>query len=146
DIATLRQEVEGGDDPTVATQPTRLAPGDRAQIDGSGLAVAPASAPQQVKDIIAAGNAIAHKPYRYGGGHGRWDDSGYDCSGSVSYAPHGPGLRNTQLTSGDVESWAAAGAGRWVTHYPNGGQVCMSVQALRLGPSRQSGGGAPRHR
>ena len=53
--------------------------------------MAPASAPQQVKDIIAAGNAIASKPYKYGGGHGRWKDTGYDCSGSMSYAFHGAG-------------------------------------------------------
>ncbi len=105
DIATLRQDVEGGEDPTVATQPATLAPGDRAQIDSNGLAMAPASAPQAVKDIIAAGNVIAHKPYRYGGGHGRWNDSAYDCSGSVSYALHGAKLLNTQLTSGEFESW-----------------------------------------
>ncbi|TML07873.1 MAG: hypothetical protein E6G41_03625 [Actinobacteria bacterium] len=145
DIATLRQEVEGGDDPTVATQPTRLAPGDRAQIDGSGLAIAPASAPQQVKDIIAAGNAIAHKPYRYGGGHGRWDDSGYDCSGSVSYALHGAGLLNTQLTSGQFESWGAAGAGQWVTIYANGGHVYMYVAGLRFDTSGLSADGTRWH-
>ena len=64
-----------------------------------GLAVAPASAPPEVAEIIAAGNRIATKPYKYGGGHGRWRDSGYDCSGSVSYALHGGGLLDTQLDS-----------------------------------------------
>ena len=38
------------------------------------------------------GNEIHDKPYKYGGGHGKWKDSGYDCSGSVSYALHGAGL------------------------------------------------------
>jgi len=145
DIATLRQEVEGGADPTVATQPTKLAPGDRAQIGSDGLAMAPASAPQAVKDIIAAGNAIAHKPYRYGGGHGRWNDSGYDCSGSVSYALHGARLLNTQLTSGDFERWGTAGAGQWVTIYANGGHVYMLVAGLRFDTSGLSSDGSRWH-
>jgi peptidoglycan hydrolase-like protein with peptidoglycan-binding domain len=145
DIAELRQEVEGGDDPTVATQPTQLAPGDRATIDSNGLAMAPASAPQAVKDIIAAGNNIAHKPYRYGGGHGRWNDTGYDCSGSVSYALHGAGLLNTQLTSGEFETWGAAGAGQWVTIYANGGHVYMYVAGLRFDTSGLSSDGTRWH-
>jgi peptidoglycan hydrolase-like protein with peptidoglycan-binding domain len=145
DIAELRQEVEGGDDPTVATQPTKLAPGDQATIDSNGLAMAPASAPQAVKDIIAAGNNIAHKPYRYGGGHGRWNDTGYDCSGSVSYALHGAGLLNTQLTSGEFETWGAAGAGQWVTIYANGGHVFMYVAGLRFDTSGLSSDGTRWH-
>jgi peptidoglycan hydrolase-like protein with peptidoglycan-binding domain len=145
DIAQLRQDVQGGQDPTVATQPTKLAAGDRATIDSSGLAMAPASAPQAVKDIIAAGNAIAHKPYRYGGGHGRWNDSGYDCSGSVSYALHGAGLLNTQLTSGQFETWGAAGAGQWVTIEANGGHVYMYVAGLRFDTSGLSADGTRWH-
>jgi peptidoglycan hydrolase-like protein with peptidoglycan-binding domain len=145
DIAELRQEVEGGDDPTIATQPTELAPGDRATIDSNGLAMAPASAPQAVKDIIAAGNNIAHKPYRYGGGHGRWNDTGYDCSGSVSYALHGARLLNTQLTSGEFETWGAAGAGQWVTIYASGGHVFMYVAGLRFDTSGLSSDGTRWH-
>jgi peptidoglycan hydrolase-like protein with peptidoglycan-binding domain len=145
DIATLRQQVEGGQDPTVATQPAKLAPGDSATIDSNGLAMAPASAPQAVKAIIAAGNTIAHKPYRYGGGHGRWNDSGYDCSGSVSYALHGAGLLNTQLTSGEFESWGVAGAGQWVTIYANGGHVYMMVAGLRFDTSGLSTDGSRWH-
>jgi cell wall-associated NlpC family hydrolase len=145
DIATLRQQIEGGQDPTVATQPTKLAPGDHATIDSNGLAMAPASAPQAIKDIIAAGNRIAHKPYRYGGGHGRWNDSGYDCSGSVSYALHGAGLLNTQLTSGEFESWGGAGAGQWVTIYANGGHVYMYVAGLRFDTSGLSSDGTRWH-
>jgi peptidoglycan hydrolase-like protein with peptidoglycan-binding domain len=145
DIAQLRQDVEGGQDPTVATQPAKLAPGDRATIDSNGLAMAPAGAPQAVKDIIAAGNMIAHKPYRYGGGHGRWNDSGYDCSGSVSYALHGAGLLNTQLTSGQFETWGASGAGQWVTIEANGGHVYMYVAGLRFDPSGLSADGTRWH-
>ena len=124
----------------------RSRPGDRATIGSDGLAIAPASAPQAVKDIIAAGNTIAHKPYRYGGGHGRWNDSGYDCSGSVSYALHGAGLLNTQLTSGELrDAGAQAGAGQWVTIYANGGHVCMMVAGLRFDTSGLSSDGTRWH-
>jgi peptidoglycan hydrolase-like protein with peptidoglycan-binding domain len=145
DIATLRQDVEGGADPTVATQPAPLAPGDRAQVGSDGLAIAPQNAPDAVKAIITAGNAIAKKPYRYGGGHGRWNDSGYDCSGSVSYALHGAGLLNTQLTSGDFERWGTAGAGQWVTIYANSGHVYMLVAGLRFDTSGLSSDGSRWH-
>ena len=50
----------------------------------NGKAVAPASAPPRVKKVIKAANQIRNKPYVYGGGHGSFNDSGYDCSGSVS--------------------------------------------------------------
>ena len=42
-----------------------------------------------VDAVIRAANRIASYPYKYGGGHGGFRDSGYDCSGSVSYALHG---------------------------------------------------------
>jgi cell wall-associated NlpC family hydrolase len=71
-----------------------------------GLPSRPPAQPDPVKAIIAAGNQIASKPYKYGGGHGKWNDSGYDCSGSVSYALHGAGLLDKPLASGDFESWA----------------------------------------
>ena len=87
-----------------AGEPVVAAPvSDRATIGPDGLAVPPASAPPEVAEIIAAGNGIATKPYKYGGGHGSWRDSGYDCSGSVSYALHGAGLLDTQLDSSALE-------------------------------------------
>ena len=67
--------------------------------------------PIRVRRVIAAGNRIAHKPYKFGGGHGQWNDSGYDCSGSVSYALHGAGLLGRSLTSGAFQGWGAAGPG-----------------------------------
>jgi len=88
--------------------------------------------PQQVRRIIAAGTRIAGKPYKYGGGHGRWHDGGYDCSGSVSYALHGAGLLASALTSGDFMSWGASGKGRWVTIYANPGHVYMVVNGRRF--------------
>jgi cell wall-associated NlpC family hydrolase len=88
--------------------------------------------PLVVRRIIAAGDRIAGKPYKYGGGHGQWNDSGYDCSGSVSYALHGAGLLGSALTSGDFMSWGAPGKGRWVTIYANPGHVYMVVNGRRF--------------
>ena len=88
--------------------------------------------PHRVRRIIAAANRIAGKPYKYGGGHGRWNDSGYDCSGSVSYALHGAGLLGSALTSGGFMSWGAPGKGRWVTIYANPGHVYMVIDGRRF--------------
>jgi lysozyme family protein len=92
----------------------------------------PGGVPIRVRRIIAAGNRIAHKPYKYGGGHGQWNDSGYDCSGSVSYALHGAGYLSSALTSGGFMSWGAADKGRWVTIYAAPGHVYMVVNGRRF--------------
>jgi peptidoglycan hydrolase-like protein with peptidoglycan-binding domain len=134
DIDALRT-LAGQDDPGAGTQPTQLAPGDIAQIGPDGLAIAPASAPDPVKAIIAAGNQIASKPYVYGGGHGKWNDTGYDCSGSVSYALHGAGLLDEALASGDFESWGDAGPGQWVTVYAKASHAYMVVAGIRFDTS-----------
>jgi peptidoglycan hydrolase-like protein with peptidoglycan-binding domain len=114
---------------------------EEAYVGEDGLAVAPASAPEEVKAIIAAGNEIADKPYKYGGGHGRWRDSGYDCSGSISYALHGAGLLDMALDSTGLMSWGERGRGEWVTTYANAGHAYMVVAGLRFDTSarRQTG-------
>jgi peptidoglycan hydrolase-like protein with peptidoglycan-binding domain len=86
----------------------------------------------KVRRIIAAANRIAHKPYKYGGGHGRWNDTGYDCSGSVSYALHGAGLLSSALTSSGFMSYGASGPGRHVTIYASPGHVYMVVDGRRF--------------
>jgi hypothetical protein len=111
------------------------APTEGATLDASGLAVAPASAPPEVQAIIAAGNEIATKPYKYGGGHGRWRDTGYDCSGSVSYALHGADLLDTALDSTGFMSWGEPGPGSWVTIYANPSHGYMVVAGLRFDTS-----------
>lgn len=80
-----------------------------------------------VSAVIAAGNRIADTPYRYGGGHGSFQDSGYDCSGSVSYALHGGGLLSSPLDSTELESYGLPGPGRHITIYANSGHVFMTV-------------------
>jgi hypothetical protein len=88
-----------------------------------------------VKDAIVAANAITTKPYRYGGGHGKWEDSGYDCSGTVSYALHGGGLLNKPLDSTGFESWGLAGKGQWITVYANAGHAYVIIAGLRFDTS-----------
>ena len=88
-------------------------------------------------ELDAAANRIATKPYIWGGGHGRWWDRGYDCSGSVSYALHGGRLLSTQLDSTSLESYGSGGHGRWVTIYANAGHAWMIVAGLRFDTSGQ---------
>ena len=111
------------------------APVGRAKLLANGLAVAPSDAPQAVKDVIAAGNEIATKPYVYGGGHGKWIDRGYDCSGSVSYALHGGGLLDSSMPSGSFMNWEAPGKGKWITIYAHGSHMYMVVAGLRFDTS-----------
>ena len=117
------------------------APTDKAYIASDGLAVAPSSAPDEVSAIIEAGNAIATKPYKYGGGHGRWNDSGYDCSGSLSYVLHAAGLLKRPLNSSGFMSWGERGRGTWITIRTNPGHAYMVVAGLRFDTSarRQTG-------
>ena len=127
--------------PEVAAAPAALGPGMTATVDANGFAVAPAAAPPVVQAVIAAGNRIAHKPYIYGGGHGRWEDAGYDCSGSVSYALHGGGLLEQSMPSGGFTNWGAAGPGQWITIYANGGHMYMVVAGLRFDTSGRTRAG-----
>ncbi len=108
---------------------------EQAYIGADGLAVAPSSAPDQVKQIIEAGNEIATKPYKYGGGHARWNDSGYDCSGSLSYVLHAAGLLEAPLDSGAFMRWGEPGRGTWVTVRANAGHAYLIVAGLRFDTS-----------
>jgi hypothetical protein len=85
--------------------------------------------------IISAANRIATKPYKYGGGHGRYHDSGYDCSGSVSFALHFAGLLRTPLDSSGFMSYGLPGRGRHVTIYANAGHAYMVVDGRRFDTS-----------
>jgi cell wall-associated NlpC family hydrolase len=108
---------------------------EKAYIASDGMAIAPDSAPDEVKAIVEAGNAIATKPYKYGGGHGRWNDSGYDCSGSVSYVLHAAGLLDTPLDSSGLMRWGSSGRGDWVTVRSNPGHAYLVVAGLRFDTS-----------
>ena len=130
---------------TVVAAPTgqvAAAPPAVATIGPDGLAVAPAGAPAAVVAIIQAGNQIAFMPYRFGGGHQTWKDTGYDCSGSVSFALHGAGLLDTPLSSYDFPTWGAGGPGQWVTIYANDSHAYMVVAGLRFDTSASKDGGS----
>jgi cell wall-associated NlpC family hydrolase len=111
------------------------------QVRPDGTAVAPITAPNVIASVIAAGNAIASTPYKWGGGHGAWKDSGYDCSGSVSFALAGAGLLTSPLTSGGFMSWGDPGPGKWISIYANNGHVFMVVAGLRFDTVGASGSG-----
>ena len=102
---------------------------------GSRTAVAAAGAPPEVVRAIAAANAITRKPYKWGGGHGRWRDSGYDCSGTVSYVLYKAGLLAAPRDSTGFMSYGKRGKGRWITTYAHGGHAYMIIAGLRLDTS-----------
>jgi peptidoglycan hydrolase-like protein with peptidoglycan-binding domain len=147
DIDLLRSLVEGEASTAsgTTTTPAATTPGAKATIGSDGLAVAPADAPDAVKQIIAAGNEIAKTPYHYGGGHGKWKDSGYDCSGSVSYALHGAALLDQALPSGDFMSWGESGPGAWVTLYAKGSHMYMVIAGIRYDTSGRAQDGTRWH-
>ncbi|MCO5316565.1 MAG: hypothetical protein M9938_10465 [Solirubrobacterales bacterium] len=109
----------------------------------NGKAIAPASAPAKVKQVIEAANRIRTKRYIYGGGHGlsKKLDRGYDCSGSVSYALRAAGFITSPMPSGSFINWKNRGAGRWITTYANGGHMYMVVAGLRFDTSAMRGNG-----
>ena len=85
-----------------------------------------------VARVIAAGDEIATRPYVYGGGHGSFQSTGYDCSGSVSYALHGGGLLSSPEDSSELESYGEAGPGRYITIYANAEHAFMVVDGKRF--------------
>jgi hypothetical protein len=88
--------------------------------------------PRAIRQIVNAGNRIAKLPYRYGGGHGSFSDTAYDCSGSLAYALHAAGLVDATLDSTMFEHWGVKGKGRWITVYANSGHAWMVVAGLRF--------------
>src|SRR3954452_751433 len=107
------------------------APAGRATIDSSGDAIPPSNAPLAVRGAIEAANQIDDLPYIWGGGHGSFTSSGYDCSGAVSFALHGGGLLSSPLDSTGFEVWGAPGAGNWITVFANSGHAWAMIAGLR---------------
>ena len=121
-----------GDRPTVS--------GSRAVLRG-GVAYAPSRAPQSVKNAIWAANSLRRKPYIWGGGHGSFNDRGYDCSGTVSFALHGAGVLNSPLPSSDLMRFGERGRGRWMTIYSRSGHTFAEIAGLRLDTTDLGRGG-----
>lgn len=115
-------------------------PTPKARLLSNGMLVPPASAPPRVKKVIAAANRIRNKPYVYGGGHRRWWDRGYDCSGAVSFALRGGKFLASPMPSGPLMNWGAPGEGRWITVYAHGGHTYMVVAGYRWDTSGNEDG------
>jgi peptidoglycan hydrolase-like protein with peptidoglycan-binding domain len=110
--------------PRVATRTTTV-------MQGSAPTGPTSSVQTGLHEMVAAGNRIATRPYVYGGGHGSFNSYGYDCSGSVSYVLHAAGLLSSPEDSTELESYGAAGPGRYVTVYANSGHAWMTIQGRR---------------
>jgi hypothetical protein len=135
---------------TGATGPTAVTPpvwrgdsvwpappkGAYAKIRPNGrTAVAPKSAPKAVKRMINAANSLTKKPYVWGGGHGRWYDRGYDCSGATSFVLRAGGYVSWPMVSGQLAYWGSNGPGKWVRVYANSEHVFMIIAGLRFDTS-----------
>ncbi len=108
----------------------------RATLAADGrTAIAPADAPPAVQRAIAAANRITSKPYRYGGGHGRFATRGYDCSGAVSYVLHGAGLLAPSTRLVRLDALGSPRRGPWITVYANGGHAYVVIAGLRFDTS-----------
>jgi len=117
--------------------------GATATIAPDGSAIAPADAPLAVKAAIEAANQIEDAPYLWGGGHGSFESSGYDCSGAISFALHGAGLLDTPLDSTGFTTWGEPGGGNWITVYANSGHAFVVIAGLRWDTSGDASGTGP---
>ena len=125
-----------------AADPT-TGPAGKAQINSDGTATAPANAPAVVQQVIASANKIIGKPYLYAGGHSRWNDVGYDCSGSVSFALHGANLLSAPEDSTELESYGSPGAGKWITIYADSSHTWIVVAGIAFDTADYSGPNIP---
>ena len=116
--------------------------GRAALVDGE--AIPPANAPLAVRAVIEAANQINDTPYVWGGGHGSFESSGYDCSGAVSYALHGGGLLSSPLDSGGFQIYGSSGGGSWITVFANSGHAWAMIAGLRWDTGGPGGGSGPR--
>lgn len=153
---TVEQDAPYTDDDTLDPEPaptpalptvpvTKTIPGTVAKLRTDGKAAIPRGAPKRVQALIAAANRIVGKPYKWGGGHAKLIDKGYDCSGAVSFALIGAGVLASPMVSGTLARWQAGGGGKWLSVYANKGHVYLEVAGLRLDtspvgdPTRRSG-------
>ncbi len=120
------------------------APSGHATLDSNGDAIPPSNAPLAVRGVIEAANQIDDLPYVWGGGHGSFTASGYDCSGAVSFALHGGGLLSSPLDSTGLEVWGVPGGGNWITVFANSGHAWAYIAGLRWDTGGPGGGNGPR--
>jgi peptidoglycan hydrolase CwlO-like protein len=129
-LSAISEQLSSSGESAPATAPAPLTPGESAQYISESQASVPSAAPPAVQAAIEAANSIATTPYVWGGGHGSFESSGYDCSGAVSFALHGGGFLESPLDSTGLETWGDPGAGKWITVYANSGHAWMIIAGL----------------
>lgn len=140
-LAAISEQMADSGASVPATAPAPLTSGESADFISESQASIPSAAPQAVQAAIESANAIATTSYVWGGGHGSFESSGYDCSGAVSYALHGGGFLDSPLDSTGLSTWGEPGPGRWITVYANAGHAWVVIAGLAFDTS---GGAGPR--
>jgi len=140
-LASISEQLASSGAPAPAGAPAPLTPGQSANFISPSQASVPSAAPPAVAAAIEAANSIASTPYIWGGGHGSFSSSGYDCSGAVSFALNGGGFLSSPLDSTGLSTWGDAGAGKWITVYANAGHAWVLIAGLAFDTS---GGAGPR--
>ena len=85
--------------------------------------------------MIAAGNQITNTPYLYGGGHGSFESSGYDCSGLGQLRAARRRFPLVAARFDRLHDLGEGGPGQWITVYSNPGHAYMVVAGLRFDTS-----------
>ncbi len=140
-LAAISSQMASAGSSVPATAPAPLTPGESADFISESQASVPSGAPPAVQAAIEAANSIATTPYIWGGGHGSFSSSGYDCSGAVSFALNGGGFLSSPLDSTGLSTWGEPGPGSWITVYANAGHAWMTIAGLAFDTS---GGAGPR--
>ncbi|SRR6266516_2342829 len=129
-LSAISEQIASSGSPAPSEAPAPLTPGESADYISESQASVPSGAPPAVQAAIEAANSIATTPYIWGGGHGSFESSGYDCSGAVSFALHGGGFLESPLDSTGLETWGEPGPGQWITVYANSGHTWMIIAGL----------------
>ena len=131
-LASISEQIASatGEPAPVTGAPAPLTPGQSANFISESQASVPSEAPSAVAGAIEAANSIATTPYIWGGGHGSFESSGYDCSGAVSFALNGGGFLSSPLDSTGLETWGEPGPGQWITVYANAEHAWMIIAGL----------------
>jgi peptidoglycan hydrolase CwlO-like protein len=140
-LAAISEQLAASGAPVPTGTPAPLTPGQSANFISESQASVPSAAPPAVAAAIEAANSIASTPYIWGGGHGSFESSGYDCSGAVSFALNGGGFLSSPLDSTGLSTWGEPGPGQWITVYANAGHAWVSIAGLAFDTS---GGAGPR--
>jgi peptidoglycan hydrolase CwlO-like protein len=131
-LASISEQIAsttGAPAPVTGT-PAPLTAGESAEFISESQASVPSAAPAAIAAAIEAANSIATTPYIWGGGHGSFESSGYDCSGAVSFALNGGGFLSSPLDSTGLETWGEPGPGKWITVYANAEHAWMIIAGL----------------